>query len=265
MNTDLSQTTTSLILSHLYNVRYEARFSAMQKSIDSLLESVGNPIIKPNDPVVITRILRGGLNSSLDCSGQAISMAKHCEDLTFSDLVVIVGMSYFSWFDKDYTEKTMNAYLARRGRQKYTPSHIFPEITKSTYGLLLYREQAVELVMRITDMSKEEAQQLGRDFRKHLLEASEYKSTFMSLGNKKGFPEEELSAYWETLEHDAQMRIDQRFSLMVCWILYQIEYICTYHSDELEKVIKLFERTNDKDDYLSEIKELNGINLCNSL
>ena len=100
MNTDLSQTTTSLILSHLYNVRYEARFSAMQKSIESLLESIGNPKIKPNDPIVIARILRGGLNTSLDCSGQAISMAKHCEDLTFSDLVVIVGMSYFSWFDK---------------------------------------------------------------------------------------------------------------------------------------------------------------------
>ena len=62
MNTDLSQTTTALILSHLYNVRYEARFSAMQKSIESLLESIGNPKIKPNDPVVITRILRGGLN-----------------------------------------------------------------------------------------------------------------------------------------------------------------------------------------------------------
>ena len=52
---------------------------------------------------------------------------------------------------------------------------------------------------------------------------------------------------------------------MVCWILYQIEYIWTYHSDGLEKVIKLFERTNDKDDYLSEIKELNAINLCYSL
>ena len=62
MNTDLSQTTTSLILSHLYNVRYEARFSAMQKSIESLLESIGNPKIKPNDPIVIARILRGGLN-----------------------------------------------------------------------------------------------------------------------------------------------------------------------------------------------------------
>ena len=36
--------------------------SAMQKSIESLLESIGNPKIKPNDPIVIARILRGGLN-----------------------------------------------------------------------------------------------------------------------------------------------------------------------------------------------------------
>lgn len=261
MNTDMSQTSSALILSHLYNVKWETRLCAMQTSLDSLLESIGNPRIKPNDPVVIARLLRGGANTTLDCFGQAISMAKHCENLTFSDLVVIVGMSYFSWHDKDYTEKTLNAYLARKAGQKYTPIHLFPEITKSTYGLLLYREQAVELVIRITDMSRSEAQQLGRDLRKRLLEASEYKSTFMSLGEKKGFSKEELSAYWHTLEHDAQMRIDQKFSLTVSWILYQIEYISTYHSEELEKVTNLFEKTSDTKGYLAEIEKINSINL----
>lgn len=265
MNTDMSQTSTALILSHLYNVKWETRLCAMQKSLYSLLESIGNPRIKPNDPVVIARLLRGGANTTLDCSGQAISMAKHCESLTFSDLVVIVGMSYFSWHDKAYTEKALNAYLARKAGQKYTQIHLFPDITKSTYGLLLYREQAEELVMRITDMSKDEAQQLGRDFRKRLLEASEYKSTFMSLGKKKGFSKEELSAYWQTLEHDAQMRIDQKFSLAVCWILYQIEYISTYYSEELEKVTNLFEKTTEAIKYLAEIEIINGVKLSYSL
>lgn len=261
MNTDMSQTSTALIFSHLYNVKWETRLSAMQKSLDCLLESIGNPKIKPNDPVVIARLLRGGANISLDCPGQAISMTKHCENLTFSDLVVIVGMSYFSWHDKDYTENTLKTYFARREGQKYTPSHIFPEITKSTYGLLLYREQAVELVMRITDMSREDAHRLGRDLRKRLLEATEYKSTFMSSGIDKDFPEVELSAYWHTLEHDAQMRIDQKFSLTVSWILYQVEYIRTYHSEELEKVTNLFEKTTDIKGYLAEIEKINSINL----
>ena len=57
------------------------------------------------------------------------------------------------------------------------------------------------------------------------------------------------------------MRIDQKFSLTVSWILYQVEYIRTYHSEELEKVTNLFEKTTDIKGYLAEIEKINSVNL----
>lgn len=246
------------ILTHINAVNWELRFTKMQSSLDSLIKEMGNPQIVTNDSGVIARLLQ--VDSPLisyDLLGQASSLAKLYENLDFSDFMMIVGLNYYNWQNKEYLDSTISTYFMRKQGMKYESQLPFSEITDSTYGLLLYREQAEELAIRVTGITREEAMKLGSKLRMCLMEAWNYEGTFKLLGKKRGFSDEELEESWVEFACKAKYHINQKFIMAICWLSYQLEFIKIYYGERFQQIIFNSNADSDFCEYINIIQEAN--------
>lgn len=255
-----------LIFSHIWAIRSDARLAVMQQSLDSLIAEIGNPKIIPNDLTVISSLIKNQWGwFSMNCEGYLMSLAKKYEDkflnLTFKDLVMIVSL-YFNYTDlqKRHTKNLLKKYFKRRQSCYDNSTLLFPDITCQTYGLLIYREQAVRMIMAITDMGHEDAKKLICDLRKCTYEAQNYGETFISLGVAKGLPKEKVRRVWALISRQAQLLTDYKFSLALSWLLYQLQYLETYHLSRAWSKVRRFAKQYEHGINLAHIEKINFIN-----
>jgi len=236
----------------------------MQQSLDALLKDLGNPKIVPNDSRVISELIEGRARwFSMGCNGYAVSIAEKYLDFNFADLVFIVGLVYNVLTDIQhrYTGNLIKKYFRRKKTGYCTPTLLYPEVTRQTYGLLVYREQAEKMIMNITDMSHDKAKVLIRNLRKGDYDAHHYGDTFISLGITRGLPMEKVRRVWALISRQSQMLIDYEFSLALCWLLYQLQYLYEHNPDIMENKINHFENAFDNALLLREIERINSLNL----
>ena len=256
-----------LIFSHIWAIRSDARLAVMQQSLDSLIAEIGNPKIIPNDLTVISRLIKDqGRWFSMSCEGYLMSLAEKYEDkflnLTFKDLVMIVSL-YFNYTDlqKKHTKNLLKKYFKRRQSCYGNSTLLFPDITSQTYGLLIYREQAERMIMAIADMRHEEAKKLICDLRKCTYEAQNYGETFISLGVAKGLPKEKVRRVWALISRQAQLLTDYKFSLALSWLLYQLQYLETYHLTRVWTKVKRFANQYELGINLAHIEKINSLSI----
>lgn len=140
---------TNLILSHIQDTNWETRFEMMQLSLDDLLSKIGIIQIKTHDSKVISNILHNRWNMTFGCPGFASRLAmSHNLNYNFFDMMVLMGLDYSAWFQEDYIKETVDTYIGRKVEGKYEYYLPFKDILEPTYGLLLYREQAYEIIRR---------------------------------------------------------------------------------------------------------------------
>ena len=255
-----------LIFSHIWAIRSDARLAVMQQSLDSLIAEIGNPQIIPNDLTVVSRLIKNqGIWFSMACEGYVMSLAEKYEDrflnLTFKDLVVIVSL-HFNYTDihKKHTKNLLKKYFKRRQSCYDNSTLLFPDITSQTYGLLIYREQAERMIMAITNMGHEEAKKLICDLRRCTYKAQSYGETFISLGVAKGLPRERVRRVWALISRQAQLLTDYKFSLALSWLLYQLQYLETYHLTRVWTKVKRFAKQYELGINLAHIEKINFMN-----
>ena len=240
----------------------------MQQSLDSLIAEIGNPEITPNDLTVIHRLIKDRARwFSMSCGdgGYVMSLAEEYEkkflNINFKDLVLIVSLFYNSTdiIDRRHTRHLLKKYFKRRELGYSESTMLFPEITSQTYGLLVYREQAEKMIMSITDMGHEEANKLLRNLRKRTYEAQNYGDTFISSGVSKGLPREKVRRVWSLISRQAQLLTDYKFSLALSWLLYQLQYLETYHSTRVWTKVKRFAKQYEDGLNLQQIEEVNSL------
>jgi hypothetical protein len=256
-----------LIFSHIWAIRSDARLAVMHQSLDSLIAEIGNPKIIPNDLTVIFRLIKDqGRWFSMSCEGYLMSLAEKYEDkflnLTFKDLVMILSL-YFNYTDlqKKHTKNLLKKYFKRRQSCYDNSTLLFPDITSQTYGLLIYREQAERMIMAIADMRHEEAKKLICDLRKCTYEAQNYGETFISLGVAKGLPKEKVRRVWALISRQAQLLTDYKFSLALSWLLYQLQYLETYHLTRVWTKVKRFANQYEGGLNLQQIETFNSLSI----
>lgn len=249
------------ILTHVYCTDNSARLYSIQQSLDLLLDAMGKPSIKANDPTVINSLLRDCGYSFWDSCSYATSVSKNYTDLNFYDLMLIVGLTFYNFPNNEYTKNILTTYFSRKYGNNYSSLLPFPEITEASYGLLLYREQADELAVKVTGMSHKQARQLGSKLRMCLMEAWNYKTAFKSLGKKRGLSDSELDIAWNEFATKAKYHIDQKFTMAVSWLAYQLEYLKVHHSKQFSDFIEDFNHKNiNFDSYLKSIQTNNTLN-----
>lgn len=268
MEFNLSHMQPELIISHIWSTRSKARLAVMQQSLDALLKDLGNPKIVPNDRQIISKLIEGRARwFSMGCNGYAVSIAEKYLDFNFADLVFIVGLAYNVLADIQhrYTENLIKKYFRRKKAGYCTPTLLYPKVTRQTYGLLVYREQAEKMIMNITDMSHDKAKVLIRNLRIGDYDAHHYGDTFISLGVKNGLPREKVRRVWDLISRQSQMLIDYEFSLALCWLLYQLQYLETYFSVQIEDRTCRFEAQYEQKSILYNIEESNSLSLLKDI
>ena len=256
-----------LIFSHMWAIQSDARLAVMQQSLDSLIADIGSPEIIPNNHTVISRLIKShGRWFSMSCEGYVMSLAEKYEDrflnLTFKDLVMIVSLHFnYTDIEKKHTKNLLNKYFKRRQSCYDNSTLLFSDITSQTYGLLIYREQAERMIMAITDLGHEEAEKLICDLHKCTYETQNYGETFISLGVAKGLPKEKVRRVWALISRQAQLLTDYKFSLALSWLLYQLEYLETYHLSRVWSKVRRFAKQYEYGINLRQIEKLNSLSI----
>lgn len=157
----------------------------------------------------------------------------------------------------------MTTYFSRKYSKNYTIQVPFPEITESTYGLMVYSEQAEELAVKATGMSYKQAKRLSSKLRMCLMEAWNYETSFKSSGRKQGLSDTELNLIWTEFAVNAKYHITQKYTMAVSWLCYQLEYLKVYYADQFSDLIEKFnhEKSIYFDGYLQRIREYNNLNI----
>lgn len=251
-----------LIFSHYLGISSKPRLAVMHQSLDSLLNKIGNPEIKVNDSVVFEHLLNDCARwFSMDFSSSIVNQGKEYADLNFEDFVFLIALSYNPCIEIDspYLRTLIKTYFTRKNSGIFKKSTLYPEITNNTYGLLIYREQAVKMIAGISGVTEDAGDSLIRDLRKCDVEAQKYGEEFIKLGISNGAEEAEVRKIWEFISLHSQMLLDYDFSLVLGWMLYQIEYLQTYYSDLINRELGAFEKSYDITPIINTIKRKHEI------
>ena len=117
------------------------------------------------------------------------------------------------------------------------------------------------MIMAIADMRHEEAKKLICDLRKCTYEAQNYGETFISLGVAKGLPKEKVRRVWALISRQAQLLTDYKFSLALSWLLYQLQYLETYHLTRVWTKVKRFANQYEGGLNLQQIETFNSLSI----
>lgn len=144
-------------------------------------------------------------------------------------------------------------YIRRKHGGEWEPMHkIYEEITKDTYGLLVYQEQIMQVVSRIADLPYSTADKIRKIIgkKRDKKEFEKYKKMFLRGCKKTGyFSQDEAKHFWDGLEEWARYGFNRSHSVEYAilgywcsWLkhYYAVEFICaslTYGAEEKKKEV----------------------------
>lgn len=251
-----------LIFTHYWRIYSKPRLAAMHQSLDAFLNQIGNPEIKINDSVVFKHLMNDCARwFSMGLSSAIVNQVSEYDNLNFEDFVFLIALSYDFCIEIDtaYLENLIKTYFTRKNSDIYKDTSLFPEITNNSYGLLIYREQAVKMIAGISGVTEDAAHRLVRDLRKCDAEAQKLGEVFIKSGISNGVEETEVRKIWEFISLHSQMLLEYDFSLALGWLLYQIEYLQTYYSDLMNSELESFEKSYDITPLINTIKRKHEI------
>lgn len=154
-------------------------------------------------------------------------------------------------------------YIERRQGKRWEKKHkVYEEITKHTYGIIVYQEQVMEMIYRIAGLPYAVADKIRKIIAKKrdIKEFQQYEDMFIEGCLKQGyFDKNEAMEFWETLQVFGGYLFNKSHSIAyaitaywTAWArcCYPVEYICAllnYGSDN-EK---------NKKEYIDEARRLN--------
>lgn len=248
-----------LIFSHYWGIYSRPRLAVMHRSLETLLSKIGNPKIEVNDTIILKQLINNGARwFSMNISLSALQYAENYGTFDFEDLVFLIALSYNPCVDieESYVGELVEMYFSRKNNGCHGKASLVSEITRNTYGLLIYREQAASLIVKVTGITDEEANHVVSGLRRRDADAENFGEKFIKSGILNGFDKTEISEIWAFIYLRAQCLLDYDFSLALGWLLYQIEYMNTYYFDMIRREVEIFEQSYDLSIVLNKIKIL---------
>jgi DNA polymerase-3 subunit alpha len=129
-------------------------------------------------------------------------------------------------------------FLARKNGQEWEKRNkIFEEITKSTYGILVYQEQIMEVVYKMAGLSYSIADKIRKVISKKrdAKEFDQYKDMFIEGCLKQKLSKNEANDFWEMMLSYASYSFNKShalsYAIMAYWTMwckyyYPIEFLC---------------------------------------
>ena len=157
-----------------------------------------------------------------------------------------------------------------------TPDYLHPKlenILKSTYGVIIYQEQVMQIAQVLSCFTAGEADILRRAMgKKKRTELEKQKARFIDGAYQNGIPKDVAASIFLKIEPFAEYGFNKSHAAAYAIIAYQTAYLKTHFSNEFFSASMSMEMSNQKKlgEFYEELKRLNinivppDINLCNA-
>ena len=154
------------------------------------------------------------------------------------------------------------------------PDYIHPtlkKILKSTYGIIIYQEQVMQIAQTLAGFTAGEADILRRAMgKKKKAELDKQKERFINGALKKGIAKDVANFVFTKIEPFAQYGFNKSHAAAYALIAYQTAYLKTYHKEDFIAATMSTELTNTSKlrEFVEELKKLDidiikpSINKC---
>lgn len=127
-------------------------------------------------------------------------------------------------------------YIERKHGLEWEPKHpIYEEITKNTYGIILYQEQVINVIHKIAGLSLATADEIRRIIgkKRDVKFFAKYKDEFVNGCIKQGtFSEQEANDFWDELGYHSNYSFSLGHSIPYSIISYWTAWLKYYYSAE---------------------------------
>ncbi|MCK5138869.1 MAG: DNA polymerase III subunit alpha [Thermodesulfovibrionia bacterium] len=155
-------------------------------------------------------------------------ICKEIEIDKFSHLCAAIALGRPGPYDSGMTA----SYIKRKRRGVWRKGHrIWEEITKDTYGVIVYQEQVIEAVRRLADMSYTESDKIRRIIgkKRDVKYFEQYKKSFIEgCLKKKTLTKREAIEFWNGLEKHARYSFNKShsvgYAMLTVWTAYCKHY-----------------------------------------
>lgn len=232
--------------------------SVIHKTFELINNKIDFNTIDLNDQKVYETIQNGNTIGifQIESSGMQ-ALNKKLRTNSFDDLVAVLAL-----FRPGPMESGMvNDFIDRKHGIKKT-QYIFPEleeILKSTYGVIVYQEQVMQIVQTIGGFSLGEADLIRRAMgKKDNKIMAENKAKFLSGAKNNGFDVTKSDELWELIVKFAGYGFNKSHSAAYAMISFQTAYLKTYYKHEFMAALLSSEKNNvDKiNQYIQECRNI---------
>lgn len=212
--------------------------------------------IEPNNQQIFEMLSKGETVGVFQFSTWPMTkLAKEIKISNFNDMVAAIALVRPGPADSGMT----NDYIARKHGKKWQKKHkIYEEITKNTFGLIVYQEQIMQVISQVAGLSYSIADKIRKIVSKQrdAKEFEQYKNIFIDgCREQETLSEKEANEFWAALEKHARYSFNLSHSTeyamigywtAFCKLYYPAEFICanlTYGVEgQKEKMVEEAER-----------------------
>lgn len=232
--------------------------SVIQKTLDLINENLDFNNIDLNDENVYKMIQSGNTTGlfQIESSGMK-ALNKRLKTSCFDDLVAVLAL-----FRPGPMESGMVNDFINRKHKIEEIEYVFDElkpILSSTYGVIVYQEQVMQIVQVIGGFSLGEADLIRRAMgKKDVKIMAENKAKFIQGAKNNGFDNKKSDDLWELIVKFAGYGFNKSHSAAYAMISFQTAYLKTYYKHEFMAALLSSERNNvDKiNQYIQECKNM---------
>lgn len=221
------------------------------KGIDIDLEKV------PLDDQQVYYLFKRGYNQDLFHFG-SMGLTQYSREVqpdNIDELIAMIALYRPGAMDSGAHKKYVQIKFGRKEADYHWGTK---EITKETFGLLVYQEQLIKLVQEIGGFSLAESDIIRRAIGKKKMDLIlQYKDQFIQGAITNGCPKDEAVSLWETIEANANYGFNKSHSVAYALTGYYCQWLKVHHP--LEYWTVSLQHADDKE-IPSRINEINKIN-----
>ncbi len=168
------------------------------------------------------------------------------ENLDFKDLVALNTLDQLLLEDKnpDYIERK------KAGGQVNCFHPDFESILSETYGLLIYQEQAMQIISKMTGFSLEKSYLIRKILAKRNPErVAAAESEFIDASVVRGYDRNIVSRVWEFLLSNARRLFNKSHAIAYTFLAYQTAYLKAHYNEEYMTAYEACEYTRTIEDF----------------
>lgn len=234
--------------------------SVIQKALSLIDKKIDFNNIDLNDELVYKEIQNGDTIGIFQIeSGGMQTLNKRLETNCFDDLVAVLAL----YRPGPMESGMVDDFISRKHGVKkieYAFDELEP-ILKSTYGVIVYQEQVMQIVQVIGGFSLGEADLIRRAMgKKDIKIMAENKKKFLDGAEAKGFNRQKCDDLWELIVKFAGYGFNKSHSAAYAFISFQTAYLKTYYRHEFMAALLTSEK-NKPDNINKYIEECRNMGI----